>query len=433
MSYEKTLRYNKEDARRRILIKRRIEPSVSTSTSLCIYCGQPRGRVRKGEHIIPDTIGGVRTIKEVCAACNNGVLSDIDRELCSVSPLAIVAAEVYGNGIGQTWDVDHRAGNVLLEGAPSWAEQSMTVWPQIIVTNKGPEIRGDYEEVLEFGPTYFRQIFVRHMRQAYWRWRSTGKGLIFRPLRSANDLLEVYRYPPRIFVERRMRDFNDKITFLIGYRDSSGKRQALHTIDNWDSGGEFKRFDVQLGSHLPAVRRYWDVVKIIRALTKLGINLLRDTCQRTTVDHRSFSQAIGFVMGRSEPSINLFHQCGFIWPSDVAELHRDDGGHSFRLLHDSQRWRLYCSFFGGRVCATVRFPGPCNENWSTADISTPLASHERDVSPEWQVSRHRMLLPYPCHIEWTAPERVIPSVELLNTKHRIDTSVIEKPITLKTS
>src|SRR5687768_12587479 len=110
-------------ASERIIIPKAVTPA-------CIYCGGPLGKVGKGEHIIADIIGGVRTIKEVCRQCNNGVLSDLDRELCSASPLCIIAAEVLGNGIGQAWDVDHDEGNMLLEAMPNWGTQSMTLWPQ---------------------------------------------------------------------------------------------------------------------------------------------------------------------------------------------------------------------------------------------------------------------------------------------------------------
>ena len=384
--------------------------------------------MRKGEHVIPDAIGGVRTFKEVCARCNSGVLSSLDRELCSASPVAIIAGEVLGNGIGQTWDVDHHDGNVLLEAAPSWIERSMIVWPQIIVTNSGPEIRGDYEEMQQVGQEAFHRILVHHMRRAYYRWRTTRKGLFFRQLQSANDMLKTYRYPPRIFAERRVLDFTDDMTFVIGYEDNNDKRRALHTIDQWDSGKSFKRFEVQLGSHLPAVRRYWDLVKIVRALTKMGINLLHDTCDHTIVNRETFSKAIAFVLGEFEvqPSNAMFRQSGFIRPADLDGLHRDDGGHFFRLVHDGGCWRLWSSLFGGRVCSTVRFPGPSYETWTTADIGTPLVSSDRDVSGEWRVSHYASLLPIRTHVEWTDPKRVIPSVEMLNTSQRIDVRAIPR-------
>jgi hypothetical protein len=45
---------------------------------LCLYCGEPTKRGRKGEHIVPEAIGGALTLNDVpnravCPKCNSGV------------------------------------------------------------------------------------------------------------------------------------------------------------------------------------------------------------------------------------------------------------------------------------------------------------------------------------------------------------------------
>jgi HNH endonuclease len=69
---------------------------------LCIYCGQEFKNVRRGEHIVPNAIGGTLTVsdvckeKKVCQQCNTGILSDLDNELCRQSFLSVVAATELG-------------------------------------------------------------------------------------------------------------------------------------------------------------------------------------------------------------------------------------------------------------------------------------------------------------------------------------------------
>ena len=45
--------------------------SYMSTERLCLYCGNPTGKVRKGEHLIPDAIGGTLATKDVCGKCNN--------------------------------------------------------------------------------------------------------------------------------------------------------------------------------------------------------------------------------------------------------------------------------------------------------------------------------------------------------------------------
>jgi hypothetical protein len=382
--------------------------------------------VRKGEHILPKALGGVRTIKDVCNSCNNGVLSDLDRELSSASPVGIIAAKTLGRVIGSTWDVDHCGGNFLLEGIPNWAEESMMLWPQLIVTHAGSQLYGDYEEVLDVSYEGFQHLFTQNLLRVFSGWKRTCKGLFFERLRTAKDLPKHYQYPPRVFARRRIQNFADGMTFVVGYETNADKRLLLGTLDNWNSGSTFRKIQVTLGSELPAVRRYWDMGKLLRSLMKLGINLIHDTCEHTTVTPDSFKDAIRLVMGAIGLNKRHFQVSGFVWPSDLRTLHRSDSGHSFRLIHDANTWHVFSSFFGGRVCTAIQFPGPSRESWTTADISTPLASDERDVSEDWEIQRHWFLIPTRYHVEWADPSRIIPSVQLANAKSRIEVMSLDE-------
>jgi hypothetical protein len=49
---------------------------LPTATRPCIYCGEPIRKLKRGEHVIPEAIGGTRCLKTVCTTCNNEVLSE---------------------------------------------------------------------------------------------------------------------------------------------------------------------------------------------------------------------------------------------------------------------------------------------------------------------------------------------------------------------
>src|SRR5437867_4421600 len=106
---------------------------------ICIYCGGVAVGLRKGEHVVQDAIGGAMTIKDVCGTCNNS-FSKIDAELCSRSPLSVVASQEIDAHLWQVWDVDHSDKNLLLEAWPDWRRKSLTQFPQIVFERDGPQI-----------------------------------------------------------------------------------------------------------------------------------------------------------------------------------------------------------------------------------------------------------------------------------------------------
>jgi hypothetical protein len=112
----------------------------------CLYCGKPTKRGGNGEHIIPEVIGGALTLNDVsdravCRRCNSGILSQLDKELCSRSYLSIIASREIGAHLWQVWDVDHGANNLLLDAKPAWAADGwlggLVCHPQIIFERTG--------------------------------------------------------------------------------------------------------------------------------------------------------------------------------------------------------------------------------------------------------------------------------------------------------
>jgi hypothetical protein len=77
-------------------------------------------------------------------------------------------------------------------------------------------------------------------------------------------------------------------------------------------------------------------------------------------------------------------------------------------MHADGQWRVYFSFFGGRIGAYVIFPGPCLEDWHRMEIVAPMKSHK------WDVSKTKLWVKHNVHINWFDPTRIMPSVKLEN-------------------
>jgi hypothetical protein len=386
-----------------------------SAKSCCLYCGAGLRQVRRGEHIVPEVIGGALTIKQVCTECNNGVLSDLDRELCSRSPLSVIAAQAIDAHIWQTWDVDHSSRRLLVEAKPDFNQKSMTLYPQVVFEPRGPHIRGDYEEMCRFGADEFRKVLVKFALEAFRAYEAGEKRrLIMEPMALNSTLLQQYRFPPRLFARRPIREFRKGMSFVLRYQNNEDRRFAMAQLEAWEPDKDWRgyRYEVGLGSQLPAIRCFWDVEKTLRALAKIGVNLLAKYCPRTSVNRRSFLDVIGAIRGEVELDSSVFRNNGFVWPSDFDEIRFGDG-HAFRLLHDHGWWRVFSSFFGGRVCSVVVFKGPNEEDWSCMDVRAPLGS------PNWMTKAYNLLLPLRCHVEWEDVARIIPSAGMVNTRSEL--------------
>ena len=387
----------------------------------CMYCGGRIGKTKRGEHIVPKAIGGARTIKNVCGDCNNA-FSQIDTELCSRSLLSVVASQEIHAHIWQVWDVDHSAKNLLLEGRPDWSANSLMVYPQIIFEPTGPQIRCDYEEMRDFGRESFVKVFVKAMLRAFRHYDAGEKRWLHHERIEANSALSRgHRFPARIFARRSIRELADRLarnkraSFVLRYLSEAEKRDALNLLDNWNPTTSFQRYEVGIGSHLPALRCFYDATKVFRGLAKIALNILSEYCPNTPVslDGNGFRDVISVVKGEVDVTPKLFRANGFIYASDIAPIKADHGGHSFRLVHIDGIWHIFSSFFGGKAGSFLRFPGPNCEPWSQADIQAPLRS------ANWIVTTSKIIQPLVVRVEWEDTARIIPSVEMLNAETEI--------------
>jgi hypothetical protein len=368
---------------------------------LCLYCGFPTGRVKKGDHLIPDAIGGKIATKDVCSRCNND-LSDIDRELCSRSPISLVASKEIEGHIAQAWDVDENDRNLLLEGRPDLVRSSFRIFPQMVVLPRGEQFRADWHELREFGIEKFHTLFKRRLRKAFWQYEhGNKKAIIFSELPYNEDLLTRYTYFPRFFVRGTVADACSTKTIELGYDSRAAKRMAMARIEaGLQTKGEM-RSEVGMSSPLPTIRFFCDGGKVWRALAKIAINLLHHYCSRTEVNLLTFPRVIDEILGKRRFHPIRLSRSGFVCHSDLATIASTDGSHFIRLSWERGFWIAAMAFFGGQIGAAVKFPGPNKELWRTLDVKAPINSSD------WTITPSSLVIPSKFHVEWSDLNKMI--------------------------
>src|SRR5262245_33840679 len=214
----------------------RVTPmGASTPKRSCLYCGAPTKKGRKGEHIVPAAIGGALTLNDVsdrvvCPKCNSGVLSHLDKELCSRSYLSVVASQQIDAHLWQAWDVDHSSEHLLVEARPSWADDEvmnhLVCYPQLTFERTGPDVRGAAEEVLRFGREDFVKVLFKAVRQCFVRYCANEKGALHFERVQSGAINHGYRFPPRIFtphsITKVARNIN-KQSFVLRFANEDDK------------------------------------------------------------------------------------------------------------------------------------------------------------------------------------------------------------------
>ncbi|HET6422707.1 MAG TPA: HNH endonuclease [Planctomycetaceae bacterium] len=381
----------------------------------CLYCGKPA--TKKGEHVIPDRLAGGLTIRaqcptrNVCRTCNNGVLSELDKELCVRFPLSFVAAPILGLKESQFWDIDRSDGNLLIEAHPNVAKATYTVCPQIIFETNQATVRGDYQQMLSFGPEAFLNILMRAAFQAFRRYEAGEKGSIhFERITIDSAIHDGRRYPPRLFTRSTITELAFKLvarkrpSFILRFATDVDRRHALNHLDKFTPYPKLQRFEQHSGSSNQAFRCRADMGMVLRALLKIAINTLAAFCSKTRVDHVTFKETIDLILGKKPIKREHFASNGFCSPDEIKSMAAQDNAHSLRLQHDDGVWHVAFSFFGGLMGGSVHFVGPNEEDWSRAEIVAPLNSNS------WSVSTSQVLIPSQHRINWNDLRVIAPSL-----------------------
>jgi hypothetical protein len=368
---------------------------------ICLYCGEPTGRVKKGDHLIPDAIGGTLATKDVCSTCN-GNLSDIDRELSSRSPLSVVASQEIDGHIAQAWDVDAWDNNLLIEGKPDFARSSFTLFPQMIVAPRGEQFRADWPQLREFGFDRFQVLFRRRLRKAFWEYEHGNKrAIMFSQVPHNEDLLRRYTYLPRFFVRGTVAEACGTKTIELGYLSQSTKRFALARLESGLLQGRESKTEVRPGTALPAVRCFCDAGKVWRALAKIAINVLHHYCGNTDVNLHGVPRVIAEITGKRKFAPLRIRRSGFVRYDDVATI-ATKGCHTLRFSWEEPWWNVAFAFFGGQIGAAIKFPGPNKESWRMLDVTAPIDSSD------WKVTPSSLVIPSKFNVEWGDLNNLIP-------------------------
>jgi len=366
---------------------------------LCLYCGCPALNVRNGDHLIPRAIGGTLTTKDVCNDCNNE-LSDIDRELCSRSPLSLAACRVIDGHIAQAWDVDATERNLLIDGRLD-SDQGFRIFPQMVVLPTTEQYRADWPEIRGFGFDKFEVLFRRRLRKAFCEFRDGSKKAIrFSEVPYNSDLLTRYTHFPRFLVRGTVAQACSTKTIELSYTSRAMKRMALARLDEGLGINRKSRTAVCMGSCLPAIRFFCDAGKIWRGLAKIAINLLHHYCRRTEVTLRTFTRVIEEIRGQRRFHPIRVRRSGFVCYSDIASI-AVENSHSVRLSWRDGYWNAAMAFFGGMIGAAIKFPGPNDETWRMLDITAPLRSSD------WKASPSSLFVPSRFNVEWDDLNKMI--------------------------
>lgn len=399
----------------------------------CLYCGSPTKRGRRGEHLIPEAIGGALTLNDVsdrvvCARCNNGVLSQLDKELCSRSYLSAVASQQIDAHLWQAWDVDHEAKNLLVEDRPLWmtdgALHSLVCFPQVVSDRKGPHARGDFEECCEFGREDYSPVLFQAVRHCFGRYRSGEKGALhFERVRSDIER-GGYRLPPRIFTRASISAVAQNIrkqSFVLRFGSEEDMGLVLDSLPNLGNSRQLNKWAIMLGTYSPTISFFFDVGETMRALMKLGLNLIAAFCPNTPVNHRSFADPIEVIRGEVQIPARVVSANGFVHAEDIHAISAPGNAHSFRLAHVDDQWHVFSSFFGGRIGTHIRVPGPNHEEWKSADIVAPLRSKNSEVSTS-------PILPFMKNprVAWRNASVITPSFKLRNSESSLVVGRVKK-------
>lgn len=390
----------------------------------CLYCAGGVTGVRKGEHIIQAAIGGTLTIKNVCAGCNN-VLSLVDRELCSFSPVSVVASQEIESKIWQTWDVDESAERLMLEAFPNWKSNTFTPYPQLIVERcRKLLFYGDADDFKTLGQDQVIPIYTQVIRKSFQSFRSgRSNSIIFEAVEKNQMIERGYRFPPRFFTSTPFPKVLNSlrsgrpVTFILRYLTNDDKLAALHSLENWDERQRLVAGDVVRSSESPFWALSYEMGKVVRAIAKIFVNALSHFSPDSVVDPR----VKRVIIGDSGVASDVIAKCGFVDASNISDIKSNSRKeHSLRMIFHGGLWWCWISFFGGRIGAFVAIPGSHNEEWGMLDVVAPIRSRN------WHVSKRKFIAPLPHRINFLDYGTMVPSIELLNTEGKFWIEALER-------
>ena len=227
-------------------------------------------------------------------------------------------------------------------------------------------------------------------------------------------LPEVYRLPPRVFARTMIGCFKERHSFILRYRDEHDKRSALAALESWSPAREFRnaRSQLDLASRQPSIQLIFRPEYVLRALLKIGVNLLAYCCEGTQVTCDTFPETFNLILGNRSPNRQDFNLTGFIEPPGEKYSFAAPDSHAFRLSRTGNRWLIQAAFFEGAVCATCTIDGPSKENWRTAELVFPYVAGKPD-----RISKYSLQIStFEYSTVYDRCELIIPSANIANPR-----------------
>ncbi len=308
-----------------------------SSIVTCIYCSLEKESSR--EHVVQDALGGVDFLTTVCTDCNRA-MSGIDDMLATKSPLSLlVRRELNGTG-PNSWDVDDARNRLLLEARQTPGRDSMTLMPQVIFDGSERLLYFDEDDAAALGTESLQERFYSRLRNAYEHFKVYGpsakkkdhKNRDMLKLRHVKTVREKYRFPPRICCQQAIRAFKKPVMFELRYRSEEDCHRTLDTLGKlkWHSRTAVSK--MQLGSHEPEIHFSYCVTDTLRALAKIGFNLLAYHCSNTAPSRTTFLRTVEWILdGKHADEFGDVTRYGFVEPESGQPLNCPFGSHMFRL------------------------------------------------------------------------------------------------------
>ncbi|MBI1913207.1 MAG: hypothetical protein HYS12_00355, partial [Planctomycetes bacterium] len=178
-------------------------------------------------------------------------------------------------------------------------------------------------------------MLFKAVSRCFAKWCKTGKGLNFERIQS-DVIRDGYRLAPRIFTQHTIgeiaRNIN-KQSFIIRYVSTEDKQFALNSLSKLEAGPKLNNWSQQRGSYSPTICYFFDIAETLRALMKIGLNLIAAYSPKTPVDYQAFASAIRIIRGEMQMRPAAFRGNGFVHAEDIQCIKAGDRDHSFRLMH----------------------------------------------------------------------------------------------------
>lgn len=346
----------------------------------CIYCGGSTSGVRGGEHVIPKALGGTCRLRCVCSQCN-GEFSDLDKELCSRSPLSVVVQQELGTESTATWDYNSTY-DIALEARIQPGFVSPVLWPQLILLGDKILFQFDQEEAERVGLQDYARAFRNLVQQSTEKWLSDKQGVIWERIRRMPNR---GRFPPRFFSRHAYADWKRGMTFICRYSDPIEQPRIVQQVRGREPMISRTTKDISLGVADPESLLWYQPQLVLRAMVKVGLNLLAWAVSPSKVNRTSFPVAMQYARWGTGWGPDC-QRNGFVTNPTLSHSNCPTDAHKFELSYFGG-WRLLAVFFGGRIGFLVGFPGPQVEADVRYEIVTPIKSGQ------WQVEKSELLLP----------------------------------------